>query len=90
MAIPARCARLAFRLRLVVYCRQISESSPPGVVLIALKCFSLLWGHGGEDFQILLCEQIFPVDHNSQENLLTDQVWNVIDGMGGEKLPLLN
>lgn len=60
------------------------------MVLIALKCFSLLWGHGGEDFQILLCEQIFPVDHNSQENLLTDQVWNVIDGMGGEKLPLLN
>lgn len=30
-----------------------------GVVVIALKCFSLLRGHGGEDFQILLCEQIF-------------------------------
>lgn len=29
-----------------------------GVVVIALKCFSLLWGHG-EDFQILSSEQIF-------------------------------
>lgn len=29
-----------------------------GVVVIALKCFSLFWGHG-EDFQILSSEQIF-------------------------------
>ena len=71
-------------------CRRVSESSPPGVLVIALKCFSLLWGHRGEDSEILLCEQIFPMAHNSKENLLTDRAWSAIDGTGGEKLPRFN
>ena len=79
-------ARLAPHLKQVVYCRRISESSPPKIVVIALKCSNLLWGHGRENFQIPLCEPIFPADHNSQENLRTDRAWRVINGARWRKV----
>lgn len=79
-------AHLALHLKQAVYRRRISEGSPPEIVVIASKCSSLLWGHGRQNLQIPLCEQIFPADHNSQKNLLTDRAWRVINGTRWRKV----
>ena len=62
------------------------EVCPPGLPSQAGPCCRRV----SEDSQILLCEQIFPMAHNSKENLLTDRAWSAIDGTGGEKLPRFN
>lgn len=59
--------------------------------LISVKCLSLLGGHGRENLQVPACEQIFPVGHKSQKQVLTDQAAGAIDRRPGrEKAPLRN
>lgn len=45
-------AHLALHLHLAVSCRGISENCPPKVVVIAVKCFNLLWSRGREHFYL--------------------------------------
>lgn len=58
------------------FLQAISETRPPS----EWHAFTLLWGDRKGKFQTSLCEQIFPVGHNSQDNLLVAQAWRAING----------